>query len=107
MAAEVSTTLWSLTDMVRVIEEWEIAIEDKRVIAIGLQFLTCIFSALAAYFWIRSASVKLPSPTSQPWKGEGPFSTAVMTQTTRNAQAAWCATAAAGCQVLFLLTGFL
>jgi hypothetical protein len=53
--------------------------------------LICLFSVLAGAFWIVSASVKLPSPTEQPWKGEGPFSLAVAKQSHWNAKAAWSA----------------
>jgi hypothetical protein len=60
--------------------------------------LSCFFSILARAFWIVSASVKLPSPTEQPWKGEGPFSGAVAKQCRWNARAAWSAAIAAGLQ---------
>jgi hypothetical protein len=53
-------------------------------------------SFLAGVFWIVSASVKLPSPFEQPWKGEGPFSLAVAKQSRWNAMAAWSAAIAAG-----------
>jgi hypothetical protein len=63
-----------------------------------IPILTCLFSILAGVFWILSASVKLPSPTEQPWKGEGPFSLAVAKQSRWNARAAWSAAIAAGLQ---------
>jgi hypothetical protein len=57
--------------------------------------LTCLFSFFAGVFWIVSASVNLPSPTEQPWKGEGTFSLAVAKQSRWNARAAWSAAIAA------------
>jgi hypothetical protein len=64
------------------------------------QFMACVFSTLAALFWIKTASVKLPSPMNEQWGGGGPFSTAVATQTRWNARAAWCAAGAAAFQAL-------
>jgi hypothetical protein len=63
-----------------------------------MPLLTCLFSVLAGAFWIASASVKLPSPTQQPWIREGPFSLAVAKQSRWNAMAAWSAAIAAGFQ---------
>ena len=70
-----------------------------------LQLVVCLFSMLAALFWLRSSLVQLPAVTETQWAGSGPFPAALAEQSRLNARAALCAAVAAACQGLsFLLT---
>ncbi len=65
-----------------------------------LQAIVCVMSVLAGIFWVKSATVKLPSVTSTQYDGGGAFPAALAKQGKWNAYAAWCAAIAALFQVL-------
>ena len=68
-----------------------------------LQALVAIASFAAGGFWVRSASVKLPSVTTTQHDGGGAFPATLAEQCRWNAYAAWSAAVAALFQVLALL----
>ena len=66
-----------------------------------LQFSVCVFSILAAGFWLRSAVTTLPNLTENlRWDGTGPFPEALKRQSRWSAAAAACAGMAAISQSL-------
>ena len=57
-----------------------------------LQFGVCVFSILAAGFWLRSATTTLPNLTENlRWDGMGPFPDALKSQSRWSAAGAACA----------------
>jgi hypothetical protein len=61
-----------------------------------LQFGVCVFSILAAGFWLRSATTTLPNLTENlRWDGTGPFPDALKSQSRWSAAGAACAGMAA------------
>jgi hypothetical protein len=57
-----------------------------------LQFSVCVFSILAAGFWLQSATNKLAKPIENPrWDGARPFPQALTGQSRWNAKGAVCA----------------
>jgi hypothetical protein len=66
-----------------------------------LQLNVCVFSILAAGFWLQSASSRLPSLTKSVGPGgTGPFPEAITTQSRWSAAGAACAGVAAFSQSL-------
>jgi hypothetical protein len=70
------------------------------------QATVCFMSVLAGIFWVKSATVKLPSVTTTQWDGGGAFPTALAKQCKWNAYAAWSAASAALFQVLSFFLPF-
>jgi hypothetical protein len=68
-----------------------------------LQAIICVMSGLAGIFWVKSATVKLPSVTSTQYDGEGAFAAALAKQGKWNTRAAWSAAIATLFQVLTFL----
>ena len=73
-----------------------------------LQFSVCVFSILAAGFWLRAATNRLPSLTENlGWDGTGPFPDALKSQSRWSAAAAACAGMAALSQSLAVVLPYL
>lgn len=69
-----------------------------------LQLSVCVFSVLAAGFWLQSATYKFPKLASNLRGNDtGPFSTTLISQSRWNAAAATCAGVAALSQSLAVL----
>jgi hypothetical protein len=69
-----------------------------------LQLSVCVFSVLAAGFWLQSATNKFPKLTNDLRGNDaGPFSTTLINQSRWNAAAAACAGVAAFSQSLAAL----
>jgi hypothetical protein len=61
-----------------------------------LQFGVCVFSVLAAGFWLQSATTRLPKlATKARWRGAGTFPQALTNQSRWNAAGTVCAGTAA------------
>ena len=61
----------------------------------------CLFTALAAICWLRSATVKIPNITENlAWSGTGKFPDALRAQAKWNTCGAWAASAAAFLQTM-------
>ena len=73
-----------------------------------LQFSVCIFSILAAGFWLQSATTTLPNLTRNfRWDGTGPFTGALKSQSQWSAAGATCAGMAAFSQSLAVVLPYL
>jgi hypothetical protein len=73
-----------------------------------LQFGVCVFSILAAGFWLRSATTTLPNLTENlRWDGTGPFPDALKSQSRWSAAGAACAGMAALSQSLAVVLPYL
>ena len=73
-----------------------------------LQFSVCVFSILAAGFWLRSAVTTLPNLTENlRWDGTGPFPDALKSQSRWSAAGAACAGMAALSQSLAVVLPYL
>jgi hypothetical protein len=73
-----------------------------------LQFSVCMFSVLAAGFWLRSATTTLPNLTENlKWDGTGPFPDALKSQSRWSAAGAACAGMAAFSQSLAAVLPYL
>ena len=73
-----------------------------------LQFGVCVFSILAAGFWLRSATTTLPNLTENlRWDGTGPFPDALKEQSRWSAAGAACAGMAALSQSLSVVLPYL
>jgi len=72
------------------------------------QFSVCVFSILAAGFWLRSATTTLPKITETVrWNGTGPFPDALESQSRWSAAGAACAGMAALSQSLAVVLPYL
>jgi hypothetical protein len=60
-----------------------------------LQFSVCVFSILAAGFWLQSATSRSDRATKASWQGAGMFPQALTSQSRWNAAGAVCAGMAA------------
>ena len=73
-----------------------------------LQFSVCVFSILAAGFWLQSAATTLPKLTKNlNWDGTGPFPEALKSQSRWSAAGAACAGMAALSQSLAVVLPYL
>jgi len=73
-----------------------------------LQFSVCVFSILAAGFWLRSATTTLPNLTENlRWDGTGAFPDALKSQSRWSAAGAACAGMAALSQSLSVVLPYL
>ena len=73
-----------------------------------LQFSVCVFSILAAGFWLQSAATTLPKLTKNlSWDGTGPFPEALKSQSRWSAAGAACAGMAALSQSLAVVLPYL
>jgi hypothetical protein len=68
-----------------------------------LQATVAIASFAAGGFWVKSASVRLPSVATTHWDGGGAFPAALAEQCRWNAYAAWSAAVAALFQILAMM----
>ena len=73
-----------------------------------LQFSVCVFSIVAAGFWLRSATTPLPNLTENlRWEGTGPFPDALKEQSRWSAAGAACAGMAALSQSISVVLPYL
>ena len=69
-----------------------------------LQFSVCVFSVLAAGFWLQSATTRLAKlATKGSWQGAGTFPQALTSQSRWNAAGAGCAGTAAFSQSIAVM----